>query len=108
MRKPRDYDADLKALEDKAKTLRTRKVMQHGELIAATGADAIDPDLLAGGLVALAKLTDGKRKEELREMGAAFFRRGSRKASRGASRSDGGAQALDRDAPPSRSEAGAA
>jgi hypothetical protein len=26
MRKPRDYDAELKALEDKARELKTRKV----------------------------------------------------------------------------------
>lgn len=108
MRKPRDYDADLKVLEDKAKTLRTRKVMQHGELIAATGADAIDPDLLAGGLIALAKLTDGKRKEELREIGAAFFRRSTRKAPRGAARGDRGGEPSEGDAPPSRSETSAA
>src|SRR5690606_19787164 len=36
MRKPRDYDAELKALEDKAKELKTRKVQQLGELVIAT------------------------------------------------------------------------
>ena len=41
MRKPRDYDAELKALEDKAKELKTRKVQQLGELVIATGADAL-------------------------------------------------------------------
>jgi len=37
MRKPRDYDAELKALEDKARELKTRKVQQLGELVIATG-----------------------------------------------------------------------
>ena len=46
MRKPKDYDAELKALNEKAKQLRQRKTIQHGELVAATGADALDPDLL--------------------------------------------------------------
>ncbi|WP_247447661.1 conjugal transfer protein TraD [Bradyrhizobium sp. 197] len=39
MRKPKDFDADLKALEDKARGLKTRKVRQLGELVIATGAD---------------------------------------------------------------------
>jgi DNA-binding protein H-NS len=37
MRKPRDFDAELKALEDKARGLKTRKVRQLGELVIATG-----------------------------------------------------------------------
>jgi len=41
MRKPRDFDAELKALEDKAKELKTRKVRQLGELVIATGADTL-------------------------------------------------------------------
>ena len=43
MRKPRDFDAELKALDDKARELRTRKVQQLGELVIATGADAFTP-----------------------------------------------------------------
>src|ERR1700759_2792919 len=38
MRKPRDFDAELKSLEDKARGLKTRKVQQLGELVIATGA----------------------------------------------------------------------
>ena len=52
MRKPRDYDAELKALEDKARELKTRKVQQLGELVIATGADALTAEELAGALVA--------------------------------------------------------
>lgn len=42
MRKVRDYDAELKALSDKVSTLKARKVQQLGELVTATGADALD------------------------------------------------------------------
>jgi hypothetical protein len=41
MRKPRDFDAELKALGDKARDLKGRKVQQLGELIIATGADTL-------------------------------------------------------------------
>ena len=39
MRKPRDFDGELKALQDKARDLKSRKVHQLGELVIATGAD---------------------------------------------------------------------
>ncbi|MGY4306159.1 hypothetical protein ACVIJ6_003402 [Bradyrhizobium sp. USDA 4369] len=55
MRKPRDFDADLKALEDKARGLKNRKVRQLGELVIATGADALSADELAGALILLAR-----------------------------------------------------
>ncbi len=47
MRKPRDYDAELKGLEDRTKELKVRKVQQLGELVIATGADALTLDELA-------------------------------------------------------------
>ncbi len=53
MRKPRDYDTELKALEDKAKDLKTRKVQQLGDLVIATGADSLSPDELAGAVLFL-------------------------------------------------------
>jgi DNA-binding protein H-NS len=37
MRKPRDFDAELKALGDKARDLKSRKVQRLGELVIATG-----------------------------------------------------------------------
>lgn len=48
MRKPRDFDAELKALGDKARDLKSRKVQQLGELVIATGADTLTTDELAG------------------------------------------------------------
>ncbi len=73
MRKPRDYNAELKALEDKARELKTRKVQQLGELIIATGADALTADELAGALIVLAETKDAAKREAWAKRGAAFF-----------------------------------
>jgi DNA-binding protein H-NS len=51
MRKHRDFDAELKALSDKAKGLKDRKLHQLGELVIATGADATSVEQLAGLLL---------------------------------------------------------
>jgi len=76
MRKPRDLDAELKTLEDKARTLKAQKVRQLGELVIATGADNLDVETLAGGLLGLVETKDGARKVEWRKRGAGFFRGG--------------------------------
>lgn len=82
MRKPRDFDAELKALEDKTRDLRLRKVQQLGELVIATGADVLTADELAGARIVLAETTDVGRKEAWAKRGAAFFRgRSQRSAS---------------------------
>ncbi|MCP1845996.1 hypothetical protein ACVIHI_008543 [Bradyrhizobium sp. USDA 4524] len=44
MCKLRDFDTELKALEDKARDLRSREVLGLGELVIATGADALSAD----------------------------------------------------------------
>jgi hypothetical protein len=80
MRKPRDYDAELQALTEKAKGLKERKVRKLGELIVATGADALPPELLAGVLLAAVESEEGNAKEAWRTRGAAFFR-GTRQSS---------------------------
>ncbi len=73
MRKPRDFDSELKALADKAKQLRERRVLQLGELVIATGADATDAEILAGALLDIAETMEASRKEIWRKRGAAFF-----------------------------------
>lgn len=78
MRKRRDYDAELKALEDKTRELKTRKVQQLGELVIATGADTFTAEELAGALVALAETKDAGKREAWAKRGAAFFRGRSR------------------------------
>lgn len=84
MRKPRDYDAELKALDDKARQLKARKREQLGELVIATGADALSVEQLAGALLLAAEATDASVKEAQRMRGAAFFRAksGSRQSAR--------------------------
>lgn len=93
MRKPRDYDAELKALEDKARELKTRKVQHLGELVIATGADALTADELAGALVVLAETTDAGKREAWAKRGAAFFRGKSRRSAPTPDRDTGGAPA---------------
>ena len=83
MRKPRDFDSELKALTDKSKLLKARKVQQLGELVIATGADTLDVDALAGALLVIVENKDGSKKEAWRNRGAAFFRGQSRKTDRG-------------------------
>ena len=79
MRKPRDFDAELKALNDKARHLRARKVGQLGELVIACSADALPIEQLAGALFAAVK-ADAPTKEAWRRDGAAFFRKSGRDA----------------------------
>lgn len=73
MRKPRDFDAELKALNDKAALLKTRKVQQLGELVIATGADALSIDELTGALVAIAATKEPQKREGWAKKGQAFF-----------------------------------
>ncbi|KTD99954.1 conjugal transfer protein TraD [Sphingopyxis sp. H038] len=79
MRKPRDFDSELRALADKAKLLKERRVRQLGELVIASGADALEADILAGALLGAAAIKDASVKEEWRKTGAAFFQRAERK-----------------------------
>jgi hypothetical protein len=90
MRKPRDYDAELKALEDKARELKARKVQQLGELVIATGADALTADELAGALVVLVETTDTGKKDAWAKRGAAFFQGRSRRTASAPDRDAGG------------------
>lgn len=107
MRKPRDYDADLKALDDKARELKERKVRQLGELVIATGADALPVEELAGALLLTAE-GNGPAKEDCRTRGEEFFRRPARKTARGADRGASGGKASGGGAKSAAGEAGAA
>lgn len=100
MRKVRDFDTELKALNDRAKLLRVRKIQQFGELIEATGADALEPDLLAGALLAVAAEKDGSTTQAWTARGAEFFRETSRKSSRRARGSSEGRKAASNGAEP--------
>lgn len=87
MRRPRDYDAELEALDYKAKALRQRKISQLGELVIACGADVLPVDVLAGALLA-AVTTDTSTQEVWREAGATMFQRKAKRVDRGGPDSD--------------------
>ncbi|NPU65445.1 conjugal transfer protein TraD [Bradyrhizobium sp. 83012] len=93
MRKPRDFDADLKALEDKARGLKTRKVRQLGALVIATGADTLSADELAGALIVLAETKEAGKREAWARRGAAFFQSRSRRNASATDRNVDGAPA---------------
>ncbi|BAM86564.1 putative conjugual transfert protein, TraC [Bradyrhizobium oligotrophicum S58] len=93
MRKPRDFDADLKALEDKARGLKTRKVCQLGELVVATGADALTAEELAGALLVLAETKEAGKREAWAKRGAAFFQSRTRRITPAADHNTDGAPA---------------
>lgn len=95
MRKPRDFDSELKALADKARQLKERRVRQLGELVVATGADTLDTDLLAGALLDAIATKDAATKEGWRKRGAAFFQRTTRKPAPGTQRQPSGTLPLD-------------
>jgi len=94
MKKPRDLDAELQALQQRAKALKGKRVTQFGELVIATGADKLDMEVLAGALLAAGK-ADASARDGWRRAGAAFFQgqaRSSAKPANGGDRraADGG------------------
>ena len=108
MRKPRGFDAELKALGDKARDLKSRKVQQLGELVIATGADTLSADELAGALIVLAETKDAGKREAWAKRGAAFFQGRVRRTAPAAERDASGARAQTSGSQPSTSSKGAA
>ena len=108
MRKPRDYDADLKALEDRARELKALKVTGLGELVIATGADALTAEELAGALVVLAETKDAAKREAWAKRGATFFQGRARRSAPASERDTGGAQTQSGGAQPASGATGAA
>lgn len=98
MRKPRDFDSELKVLADKAKALKERRVRQLGELVIATGADALTVDELAGALVAIAETKETAKREAWSRRGRDFFQRSARKPAPRSGRDGQGAAPRDGDA----------
>jgi hypothetical protein len=103
VRKPRDFDAELKALGDRARDLKGRKVQQLGELVIATGADTLSADERAGALIVLAETKEAAKREAWARRGAAFFHGRSRRNAPTPVRDTGGAPAQPGGArPPSK------
>jgi len=92
MRKPRDFDTELKALGHKARDLKSRKVQQLGELVIATGADTLTADELAGALIVLAETKDTKKMEAWARRGVAFFQNRPRRNAKASERDHDSAQ----------------
>ena len=105
MRKPRDFDAALKTLTEKTKALKESKRRQLGDLIVATGADALDIETLAGALIATVQSTDVAQKQTWKRVGVEFFRKAKADQSADAGQSES-AQAGDSLFTPPRSGAG--
>ncbi len=105
-RKPRDYDAELQALMDKAKKVRTQKTTQLGELVQIVGADALPMEALAGALLAVVKQSKDQpgAMERWTEAGKSVFQPGGKRgkakaavdAAPGTSGVNGSAPAPDR------------
>ena len=107
MRKPRDFDAELKALGDKARNLKSRQVQQLGELVIATGADALSANELAGALIVLVETKEAGKREAWARRGAAFFQGRSRRAVPAADRNADGAAPQPGGAQPASGRKGA-
>lgn len=83
-RKPRDYDAELQTLMDRAKKLKGQRTTQLGELVQVTGADALTIGALAGVLLAAVEQSRKQPEAVARwtERGESFFRDGGKRAVR--------------------------
>ena len=83
-RKPRDYDAELQALMEKAKKVKTQKTIQLGELVQVVGADSLPMEALAGAL--LAAIEQSKKTPEAvarwTERGKSFFQQGGKRGAK--------------------------
>src|ERR1700743_2027269 len=108
MRKPRDFDAELKALGKKARDLKNRKVQQLGELVIATGADALSASELAGALIVLAETKEAGKREAWARRGAAFFQSRARRNAPTPERNPDGPLAQQSGAQPASGRKGAA
>lgn len=82
MRKPRDFDTEMKALNERAKLLKERKLHQLGELVIACGADRLPIDVLAGVMLAAVDMRDAATVEGWRTRGVSFFQSARRSAAR--------------------------
>jgi hypothetical protein len=78
MRKPRDYDSELKALDNKAKLLRGARLTQLDTLVISTGADTLSIEELTGALLSAVEMKDAAILKGWRHQGTAFFQKEER------------------------------
>jgi hypothetical protein len=98
-RKPRDYDAELQTLMERAKKVKTQKTTQLGELVQVIGADTLPFEALAGAL--LAALEQSKKQPEAvarwTERGQAFFQQGGKRGTKATTSDPAGGAASNSD-----------
>ncbi len=106
-RKPRDYDAELQTLMERAKKVKTQKTTQLGELVQVVGADALPFEALAGAL--LAALEQAKKQPEAvarwTERGQVFFQQGGKRGAKAATGNPAGGAASNNGAAPAADRA---
>ncbi len=94
-RKPRDYDAELQALMERAKKVKSQKTVQLGELVQVVGADALPIEALAGAL--LAAIEQSRKTPEAvarwTERGQIFFQAGGKRGTKAAAGNPAGGAA---------------
>jgi hypothetical protein len=73
MRKPRDIDAELRALVERTKALKSRKIVQLGEVVMVTGAGELEPEVLTGLLIDALETADDQQRKLWRRKGEGFF-----------------------------------
>ena len=80
-RKPRDFDAELQALMDRTRKVKSQKTTQLGELVQVIGADSLPIEALAGALLATVEQAREKPEAVARwtERGQAFFQQSGSK-----------------------------
>ncbi len=80
-RKPKDYDAELQALIERTKKVKSAKTIQLGEIAQFVGADALPLEAFAGALIAA--LEQSKKQPEAiarwTERGEVFFQAGGKR-----------------------------
>lgn len=78
--KVRDYDAELNALDDKARALKAKKVVQLGQLVTVTSPATPDSDVPAAALIATVEAPEVETTEPWCAKGHAFFQQRRKKA----------------------------
>ena len=80
-RKPKDYEAELQALMERTKKVKSQKTVQLGEIAQLVGADALPLEAFAGAL--MAALEQSKKQPEAiarwTERGATLFQTGGKR-----------------------------
>lgn len=86
----KDYNTELKALQQRQRILRHKHVQQLGELVMATRADALDPETLAGML--LAAVSADKAERSVWQSAGTRFLAGRTRARRKVTNDSGGTE----------------